>query len=134
VTEIRDKNGKLCHLIHRFEDFQPGRKDLIDSGEFLQCASLQMEEGKTFKPHQHKWNHWEGQKIAQESWVVLNGRVQVSFFDEGGEFIKSDILDNGDASFTLYGGHNYEALETETKVLEFKTGPYFGQEHDKTFI
>ena len=44
------------------------------------------------------------------------------------------ILKAGDASFTLYGGHTYEILEEDTLVYEYKTGPYEGQELDKTFI
>ena len=46
----------------------------------------------------------------------------------------TEILNVGDASFTLEGGHNYEILEDNTLVYEYKTGPYEGQEFDKIFI
>ena len=39
-----------------------------------------------------------------------------------------------DASFTLYGGHNYLFLEDNTIVYEYKTGPYKGQSMDKVFL
>ena len=35
---------------------------------------------------------------------------------------------------TFQGGHNYEILEENTRVLEYKTGPYYGQKLDKVFV
>ena len=35
---------------------------------------------------------------------------------------------------TFEGGHNYEILEENTLVYEFKTGPYEGIDKDKVFI
>jgi hypothetical protein len=35
---------------------------------------------------------------------------------------------------TFEGGHTYEALEDDTVVYEYKTGPYQGQESDKIFL
>ena len=125
---------KLLHIIHRRGDFSPGRKELISPDNFLQCAVLCMGTGKTFIPHVHNWNRWAGDKIAQESWVVISGRVAVTYYDRGGLNLGVYELSPGDASFTLEGGHNYEALEDGTLVYEFKTGPYQGQTHDKTFI
>ena len=50
------------------------------------------------------------------------------------KIIATPILEAGDASFTLEGGHTYEILEDNTIVYEYKTGPYEGQEFDKEFI
>jgi hypothetical protein len=94
-----------------------------------------MNNGKTFKPHKHieKERNYPN-KIAQESWVVIKGRVKCKFYDIDDTLIAEPILEAGDASFTLYGGHNYEILEDATIVYEYKTGPYEGQELDKVFI
>jgi hypothetical protein len=94
-----------------------------------------MEKGKTFRPHKHivKERHYFKQ-IAQESWVVIKGSVKCIFYDIDDSIIAEEILNQGDASFTLYGGHNYEILEDDTIVYEYKTGPYEGQKLDKTFI
>ena len=35
-----------------------------------------MEEGKTFKPHKHIWKNRTRDVIAQESWVVIQGKVK----------------------------------------------------------
>ena len=128
-------DGRLLHIINRIHEFQ-GRKEVIPEDNFLQCATLRMEKGKTFPPHKHitKDRHYPEQ-IAHESWVVIKGSVKCTFYDLDDTIISNDtILKAGDASFTLYGGHTYEILEEDTLVYEYKTGPYEGQELDKTFI
>ena len=127
--------GLLLHFIVRRNDFIHGRQDLIEPDNFLQCSMLNLGKGKTFQPHQHIWkNRKEGRVIAQESWVVIKGWVKVFFYDTDDQLIKTAVLGAGDASYTLQGGHNYEILEDDTRVYEFKTGPYEGQEKDKVFI
>lgn len=126
--------GVLLHIILRREDFAPGRQDIIDADNFLQCAVLNMNEGVTFKPHYHFYKPFSGRKIAQESWVVISGKVKCIFYDLDSTVVAEPVLNPGDASFTLQGGHNYEILEDGTRVLEYKTGPYSGQENDKRFI
>ncbi len=131
---ISNINHHLLHIVVRSEDIAPGRVNLIDDYEFLQCALLNLPKGTTFKPHQHKWKGLNQMVIAQESWVVISGKVKCIFYDLDGTLLKEVILNAGDASFTLQGGHNYEILEEGTKVLEYKTGPYTGQQADKKFI
>ena len=55
-------------------------------------------------------------------------------YDLDDTILATPTLKQGDASFTLYGGHTYEILEDDTLVYEFKTGPYEGQILDKEFI
>jgi|TARA_R110000744_G_C19328416_1_gene558298 hypothetical protein len=127
-------DNRLLHVINRLKDFQ-GRKEVIPENNFIQCATLQMEKGKTFPPHKHitkERHHLE--QIAQESWVVIQGSVKCIFYDIDNTIIAEPILMPGDASFTLYGGHTYKILEDNTLVYEYKTGPYEGQKLDKTFI
>ena len=127
-------DGRLLHIINRIYDFQ-GRKEIIPENNFLQCATLKMERGKTFPPHKHIINdrHYPEQ-IAQESWIVVKGSVRCKFYDLDDTLIAEPVLRPGDASFTLYGGHTYEILEENTLVYEYKTGPYEGQKLDKQFI
>lgn len=125
---------KLLHLIVRKGDITPGRQDVISEENFIQCSILNMEEGKTFKPHKHIWKERTRNVIAQESWIVIQGSVKCIFYDIDDTVIAEPILNVGDASFTLEGGHNYYILEDNTLVYEYKTGPYEGQKLDKTFI
>ena len=126
--------GKLLHVINRVGDIT-GRDDIIPSENFIQCATLKMEKGKTFRPHKHiKKQRTYKEKIAQESWVVIRGSVKCYFYDIDDTLIATPVLTPGDASFTLEGGHTYEILEEDTIVYEYKTGPYEGQEFDKEFL
>ena len=126
--------GVLLHVINRLSDIQ-GRKDIIPEENFIQCATLKLKKDKTFPPHKHitKNRTYENQ-IAQESWVVIKGKVRCIFYDIDDTIIATPILNAGDASFTLVGGHTYEILEDDTIVYEYKTGPYEGQKYDKVFI
>ena len=124
----------LLHMIVRKADMQPGRQDVISENNFIQCSILNMENGKTFKPHKHIWKERTRNVIAQESWIVIQGSVRCTFYDIDDNIIAEPILYPGDASFTLEGGHTYTILEDETHVFEAKTGPYEGQKLDKTFL
>jgi len=128
------EEGKLLHIINRLYEID-GRTEVVPENNFIQCATLKMENGKTFLPHKHieKERHYYKQ-IAQESWVVIKGSVKCIFYDLDDTIIAQPILYPGDASFTLYGGHTYEILEDDTIVYEYKTGPYEGQTLDKVFI
>jgi hypothetical protein len=75
-----------------------------------------------------------GAYIPQESWVVIRGMVQVEMYDLDNTLLHTDVLEPGDISVTLEGGHNYLIMADDTLVYEYKTGPYKGQEKDKTFI
>ncbi len=126
--------NKLLHCINRLSDIKEGRQDLIEPSNFIQCSALKLNEGKTFKPHKHIYKWREGTIVAQESWVVIRGSVKCIFYDLDDSVIGEYILNPGDASFTLAGGHNYFILEDDTIVYEMKTGPYEGIQFDKEFI
>jgi hypothetical protein len=121
-------------MIVRKDDFKQGREDIVEENQFIQCSILQMEKGKTFKPHKHIWKERTRNVIAQESWIVVQGSVKCIFYDIDDTLIAEPVLYPGDASFTLEGGHNYEILEDDTLVYEYKTGPYEGQLMDKIFL
>jgi len=126
--------SKLLHLIVRKEEITPGRQDIVPEENFIQCSILNMEKGKTFRPHKHIWKERTRNVISQESWIVIQGSVKCIFYDIDNNVIAEPILYPGDASFTLEGGHNYLILEDNTLVYEYKTGPYEGQALDKTFL
>jgi len=127
-------DGRLLHIINRLSDID-GRTEIVPEDNFIQCATLKMPKDKTFQAHKHiiKDRHYPEQ-IAQESWVIIKGSVRCKFYDLDDTLIAEPILELGDASFTLYGGHTYEILEEDTIVYEYKTGPYEGQQLDKEFI
>jgi cupin fold WbuC family metalloprotein len=130
----RCEPNKLCHLVNRLDEITE-RTNVADDHQFLQLATLKMNQGQTFQPHQHIWKPSPTQQvIAQESWMVFCGSVEVSFFDIDGQLLEKQTLYPGDCSMTFEGGHTYLILQDNTIVYEYKTGPYQGQQLDKVFI
>ena len=113
---------------------ESSRQDVVEIDQFLQLAILKFNKGKTFFPHKHIYKPAPSEAIAQESWVVVSGKVKAIFYDIDDSILSEEILEAGMLSITLFGGHNYEILEDNTLVLEYKTGPYYGQKLDKEFI
>lgn len=133
----------LLHIIHRASDITEVRKDVVSPEQFLQMAAMKLPAGKTFKPHKHHMRLFDAPQLGdkrlanyrtQESWVVIKGKVKCILYDINDEIIAESVLEPGDCSITLRGGHNYLVMEDDTLVYEYKTGPYEGQEKDKTFI
>lgn len=135
MKKIYNDFNKLLHIIYRKDDIINERDVIIDDNNFIQCISMKLNKGKTFKPHKHIYHELlNNNVIAQESWVIISGSVKFIYYDEDNTMIGSDILYPGDISITLFGGHNYEILEDNTLIYEYKTGPYLGVELDKELI
>jgi len=137
MKELKSKknNNKILHIVLKSKDIKDNRLDLISPDNFLQSAALKFDKGKKFEAHRHLWKENNIDKsIAQESWVVIKGKIKVLYFDEDETFLQDEILEAGDITITLEGGHAYEILEDDTLVYEFKTGPYEGQIKDKVYF
>ena len=135
MQEIYSKveKSRLLHLVQRSGDFGV-REELIDPREVIQLSSQAVAKGTTFRAHKHISKTVNINEItAQESWVVISGCVRATFYDTDDSVLESVELSAGDVSVSLAGGHGYEILE-DSKILEFKTGPYLGQSFDKVFI
>ena len=79
IYSKKDKT-KLLHIINRFDEITK-RTNVAPEEQFLQLATLKMNSGDTFKPHQHIWKKSDrSEVIAQESWVVIKGSVKVFMF------------------------------------------------------
>ncbi len=137
--EIKDYLSKVeanCLLhqsIHILNNKEIGRENISPPNESLQVSFLSLEKNQTFRPHKHIIFNRE-MPIAQESWVVITGSVEVTYYDLDDSILKKVKLSKGDCTVTYRGGHTYQALENNTNIYEMKTGPYLGQEFDKKFI
>lgn len=135
---IFDRHGRLCHIVIKpqiFDNLVNGsRLDVSEDSEFLQLAIIKGKAGSSFRPHRHLERQRTLSNLrAQESWVILEGIVEVQFFDDDGMQIAMTELHPGSISITYRGGHGYRII-TDAKVLEYKSGPYEGQLVDKIFI
>lgn len=112
-----------------------GRTDITAATEFLQVGVMLFAGDSSFKPHIHKKRAEASEKfLAQEAWVVIEGEVEVTYFDIDKSPLCTRVLRPGDVSITLQGGHGYAARGLDCLVYEFKTGPYRGVEIDKELI
>lgn len=110
-----------------------GRVDVCPDIAALQLAVLRLAKGKTFDPHYHI-SHPRTTPMTQETWIVIAGKVRVTYYDTDQSVLDTRILRAGDVSITLAGGHNYTALDKDTLVIEVKNGPYEGRDVDKQVI
>ena len=120
-------------MIYRLDDVVKFRENITPAEQYLQVASIKMDNGHTFRPHKHI-EQIRTTDIAQESWVVIRGKVKVILYDLDDTILATPVLNEGDCSITFRGGHNYKCMEDSTIVYEFKTGPYQGVEKDKAFL
>jgi hypothetical protein len=123
----------LLHTISRFEEITEERQDISPASEFLQLSTFKMKKGKTFRAHKHIYCE-KIVNIPQESWCVLKGSIIVKLYDIDDSIIEELVLREGDITITYRGGHNYECLEDETCIAEYKVPNYTGQADDKVFI
>lgn len=111
------------------------RYDVTPEHERLQLALISMQQGKSFHPHVHVESaDFIERGRAQESWVILAGRVRFTYFDVDGALLAHADLDAPAITLTHAGGHSYECLSEVARVAEFKSGPYQGRLKDKALI
>jgi hypothetical protein len=111
------------------------REDFSNPVEFLQGALIEIPAGHSFAPHVHLERERSFSNLrAQETWIVMSGQVEVTYYTDGGIFIAKEVINAGEVSITFRGGHGYRTLSSDARVYEFKSGPYEGQEIDKAFI
>jgi len=135
MEKIYSKKDKevLLFVISRKSDICNQRMDLCPDNEYLQVSNKMLQKGKSFPPHKHN-KLIRTTDITQEAWVFLSGKVLATFWDLDDKIIYKTELSSGDAAVVFRGGHSFEVLEDNTILYEFKTGPYFGQDADKTYI
>ena len=126
---------KLLHILYTKHDMVKGdkaRDNLSADNDLVQIASMCLKTDQTFPSHIHleQVRHTVG---TQESWIVIDGVVNVYYYDIDGTFLQQHELLAGDCTITFHGGHTYKAM-TDALVYEFKNGPYNGYEKDKRLI
>ena len=126
--------GKLLHQLFRPNYKKcPHRINISPENESIQVSHLSLKKNQTFKAHKHILFD-RNMPMAQESWIVISGKVRVYYYDLDESLITTKDIQFGDCTITYRGGHNYESLEENTIIYECKTGPYFGVEKDKVFL
>ena len=129
--ETIKNNGKIIAIIYRDKDWVEGLNFITPNELFVQVGSWWYNKGKKLASHVH--NDFERIAVrTQEMTYVKQGAMRVLLYNEEKEYLQDFNLYEGDLAVFAYGGHGYEILEDNTKIIEAKNGPFVDVETDKT--
>ena len=123
-------NDKIIAIIYREKDWEEGLNFITPDSLFIQVGSWWYQKGKKLDSHVHN----EYERVAsrtQEMTFVKSGSMKVKLYDEEMKYLQQFILKTGDLAVFAYGGHGYEILEDNTKIIETKNGPFTDVSKDK---
>lgn len=130
METIKYKN-QILSIIYRDEDWVEGLNFITPNELFVQVGSWWYNQGKKLASHVH--NDFERSAMrTQEMTYVKSGSMKVLLYDEEHNYLQSFVLYEGDLAVFAYGGHGYEILEDNTKIIEAKNGPFVDVTTDKT--
>jgi len=124
-------NDMIIAIIYRDNDWVEGLNFITPNDLFIQVGSWWYQKGKKLDSHIHN-NFDRVAKRTQEMTYVKKGAMKVILYDEEQNYLKDFILKEGDLAVFAYGGHGYEILEENTKIIETKNGPFIDVNTDKT--
>jgi len=106
------------------------RTEITDPSCFLQAGFFEIPANTDFKAHNHNPQERKTDK-THEALLIFKGSAEISVYDTDNSFVEKVKLKEGDCSVIINGGHSIKTLE-QSQVFEFKNGPYYGPEKDKT--
>ena len=126
------KHGELLlAVIGRIKDIPNGKSFYGDGKNPLEWATFKLGKCDVLQPHIHKVRNRLGSHKTIEFLYVMQGKLQIDFYDLNKNNLCSEVLSAG-AFVCLYdGGHGFKALREDTKFIEVKNGPFVGIEEDK---
>jgi len=129
--ETIKNNEKIIAIIYRDSDWFEGLNFITPDNLFIQVGSWWYQKGKKLDSHVHNDFNRNAER-TQEMTYVKKGSMRILLFDEEKKYLREFILYEGDLAVFAYGGHGYEILEDNTKIIESKNGPFIDVETDKT--
>ena len=129
TEKIKDGDLTLAIII-KHADWKEGLNFVSSDEDYQQVGIWGYNKGQKLAPHIHLTAPRQILR-TQEVIFVKDGRIRADIYTEQKNFLKSVELEAGDAIILLNGGHGYEILSDNTKVLEVKNGPYVGADKDR---
>lgn len=120
-------------IVIRDSSWEEGLHFVSSGGDFQQVGMWRYNKGQKLHPHIHRVKPRTVLR-TQEVLFVKEGMLKATIYTEKEQFLKSVELHKGDIMILLNGGHGYEILKNNTKVLEVKNGPYLGATEDRKII
>ena len=129
--EIYFNNVKIAKILNS-KHLDDGLTFFTEDDNTIQIGSWKYKKNKILPAHYHNTFKRES-FVTQEAVYVVKGKIKCEIYEENGNFISSHILSKGDLMIQFSKAHQYIMLK-DSIVLEFKNGPYFGAEKDRTRI
>ena len=133
MQSISDSEILIARIIRKTDTEINGLNFFSEDSENIQASIWNHELGKVLPSHTHK--PLPRNTIGTHEMIfVIKGRLHVDLYGASNQLLIETDLNEGDILICIRGGHGYEILEQNTKILEVKNGPYYGVELDKTTI
>lgn len=129
MKEITKKGTVLARHIEP-DDIKEGLNFFSEDKEYIQVGAWGYDSGKKLLAHIH---NEVPRTVARtcEALYVISGSLTAKIYDLDGEFVDTFAVKAGEILILLECGHGYTITEDNTRVLEFKNGPYPGAETDR---
>jgi len=128
--KIFERNGKILAKLITEDDWKPGLGFFSEPSEFIQVGTWLYNQGKDLTDHFHQRFNRIAERTCEVVYMV-NGRMKVRLYTLSKELVEIFEIKKGDTLILLDSGHGYEILDSGTKVLEVKNGPFMGVDIDK---
>jgi hypothetical protein len=129
-TEYKEGETVLARHVTASDAWAEGLSFFSDDADFIQCGTWRYSKGKDLLAHRHnivpRRFDW-----TQEVLFIWKGSIRARVFDSHNRLVAEFDAREGDIVAMLSGGHGYEVLEDDTRVLEVKNGPYVGADADR---
>jgi hypothetical protein len=126
------KDGKILarHITASEAWGQDSLSFFSEDEEYIQAGSWNYNKGKKLLAHTH--NEVKRTVLfTQEVIFVKSGSLRAYIYDDDSNLVGEITAYEDDLLIMISGGHGYDILEDNTKVLEIKNGPYLGAEIDR---
>ena len=132
-TEVWSDGVQLAKLVKQSLLWKTEFCFFSDDKDFVQVGTWNYSRGKHLKAHIHNEVSRTIDR-TQEVLIVQSGSLMASIYNDLGEFVETLIVGSGDILILISGGHGYEILSDDTRVIEIKNGPYLGADIDRRRI
>ncbi len=130
MRKIFSPQQKLLAVLLRSDEWPRGLNFLTEPDDAIQVGTWFYQAETNLADHSHRTLP-RATKTTQEGVFVVDGAMEARIYDNNRDHVETLVLEKGDLLILIDGGHGYRILANETRVLEFKNGPYFSRETDK---
>lgn len=123
-------DDKIIAIKYELSEWPEGLNFITSNELAIQVSSWLYKKGKILDSHYHKEYKRFSNKTMEMIYVV-DGSMKVSLFDLEKNLIEKFTVKKGDTAIFVDGGHGYEILEDNTRIIESKNGPFISVEKDK---